>query len=93
LATQIPDPASDGATFVDGPPSNGHRRRLRLDSVDRIRYELGKLYHEARDGDRDTTDFGRLANGLAIMARLLEGGELRQRVEVIEQKLLELAGP
>lgn len=55
--------------------SNASRRtRLRLDSVDRVRRELIKLYRQGRDGERGTDDVAKLAGVLGIVGRLVESG-------------------
>ena len=83
LAVPSPVPTSNGAASVKRPPVK--HKRVRLDSIDRIRFELAKIYREARDGERDTQDFSRLANGLSILGRLIEGGDLERRLEVLER--------
>jgi hypothetical protein len=65
LAVPLPVLASNGAASVEPPPIK--HKRIRLDSIDRIRFELAKIYSQARDGERDTQDFSRLANGLSIL--------------------------
>ena len=50
------------ASFPDAP----RRTRLRLDSVDRVRRELIKLYRQGRDGERGTDDVAKLAGVLGI---------------------------
>jgi hypothetical protein len=52
--------------------------------MDRVRRELARIYVKARDGEIDTQDFSRLANGLSILGRLVEGGDLEKRVEALE---------
>jgi hypothetical protein len=52
--------------------------------MDRVRRELARIYVAARDGELDTQDFSRLANGLSILGRLIEGGDLERRVEALE---------
>jgi hypothetical protein len=47
--------------------------------------ELAKIYREARAGVRETADVSRLANVLSILGRLIEAGELEQRLERLEQ--------
>ena len=74
--------ASNGAALANAP----RRSRLRLDTLDRVRRELVKLYREGRDGLKDTQDVSRLANVLAIVGRLIEGGELEHRLEAIEKR-------
>ena len=61
------------------------RRRLRLDSLDRVRRELVKIYRQGRDGDRDVSDASKLANILTMIARILEGSDLEKRITALEQ--------
>ena len=61
------------------------RRRLRLDSLDRVRRELVKIYRQGRDGDRDVSDASKLANILTMIARILEGSDLEKRIAALEQ--------
>jgi hypothetical protein len=60
------------------------RSRLRLDTVDRVRRELVRLYRDGRDGRRDTQDVSRLANVLMIVVRCLEGADLEKRLGTLE---------
>jgi hypothetical protein len=60
--------------------------RLRLDTIDRVRREMAKLYRDGRDGRRDTQDVSRLANVLALIGRLIEGGDLEKRIGLLEQQ-------
>ena len=78
----VPAPArNDDMDDVDTPrPSS----RVRLESVDRVRRELVRLYKEGRDGRRDTQDVSRLANVLALIARMIEGGQLEARLATLE---------
>jgi hypothetical protein len=59
-------------------------KRIQLDTMDRVRRELARIYVAARDGELDTQDFSRLANGLSILGRLIEGGDVEKRVEALE---------
>ena len=61
------------------------RTRLRLDSVDRVRRELIKLYRQGRDGERGADDVAKLAGVLAIVGRLVEGDELEARLDALER--------
>ena len=45
-----------------------------------------KLYRQGRDGERETEDVSKLANVLAIVACLIEGGKLERRLEALEQR-------
>jgi hypothetical protein len=60
---------------------------LRLDSVNRVRRELTRLYLQGREGHRDVAEVSRLANVLALIGRLLEGSELERRLEALEHQL------
>jgi hypothetical protein len=52
--------------------------------MDRVRRELARIYVAARDSELDTQDFSRLTNGLSILGRLIEGGDLERRLEALE---------
>ena len=60
--------------------------RVRLDTLDRVRRELARLYTEGRDGRRDVADVSKLASVLAIVARLIEGGEIEKRIDALEAR-------
>jgi hypothetical protein len=77
-APVLNDDADDGDT-----PRRSSR--LRLDTVDRVRRELVRLYRGGRDGRRDTQDVSRLANVLMYVVRCLEGADLEKRIAVLEQ--------
>ena len=83
----LPAPAlNDDADDADAPrPSS----RVRLDSVDRVRRELVRLYKEGRDGKRDTQDVSRLANVLMFVVRCLEGAALEDRIAALERQAKE----
>jgi len=83
----VPAPArNDDMDDVDTPrPSS----RVRLESVDRVRRELVRLYKEGRDGRRDTQDVSRLANELMFVVRCLEGSDLERRIGLLEQQARE----
>ncbi len=74
--------ASNDEAFAPPPPS----RRLRLDTLDRVRRKL-VVTLAAKAGDRDVADASKLANILATIARLLEGPELHARVAALEARL------
>ena len=61
------------------------RTRLRLDSVDRVRRELIKLYRQGRDGERGADDVAKLAGVLGIVGRLVESDELETRLDALER--------
>jgi hypothetical protein len=59
--------------------------RARLDSLQRVRLEMVAIYRAARDGERDVGDASKLMNMLALIGRIIEGGELEQRLEALEK--------
>ena len=68
-----------------GPPAPPRRTRLRLDSVDRVRRELIKLYRQGRDSEREADDVAKLAGVLGIVGRLVESDELEARLDALER--------
>jgi hypothetical protein len=67
-----------------GIPPRG-RSRLRLDSLDRVRREMAKLYRAAAyDRTRDVNDASKLAHILTMIARILEGSDLEKRIAALE---------
>ncbi len=56
----------------------------RLDTLPRVRRELVRLYADARQGRLDPRDASRLASVLALVGRLIEGGELEARLAELE---------
>ena len=70
---------------IEGFSDVPRRTRLRLDSVDRVRRELIKLYRQGRDGERGTDDVAKLAGVLGIVGRLVESDELEARLDALER--------
>ena len=66
------------------PPSSPRRLRLKLATVEDVRRELGRVYREARAGQRNVSDASRLAHVLAVLARLIEGSDLEKRIAALE---------
>lgn len=56
----------------------------RLGTLHEVRRELATLYREAKGGKRDVSSASRLANILAQIGRLIEGGENERRIEILE---------
>ena len=69
-------------TNKDAPP----RLRLKLATIDDCAAELARLYREGKAGLRDVADVSKLANVLQILGRLLEGGQLEQRLAKLEEQ-------
>jgi hypothetical protein len=53
--------------------------------MDRVRPELARTYVAARDGQLNTQDVNLLANGLSILGRLVEGGDIERQVVALER--------
>jgi hypothetical protein len=71
-------------------PRRPHRRtRIKLETLGDVKRELAAVYREARapGGTLDWQDCGRAANTLHILARLIEGSEIEQRLAEIERRL------
>ena len=73
------------SSHINGLPAPPRRTRLRLDSVDRVRRELIKLYRQGRDGERQTDDVAKLAGVLGIVGRLVVSDELEVRLDALER--------
>lgn len=46
---------------------------------------MSALYAEAKHGGRDVADASKLANMLALIGRIIEGGAVERRVEELEK--------
>ena len=55
-------------------------KKIRLDSPERVRYELANVYREMRSGQLDTADGSKLAYVLSMMAKMFES-EAAAKVE------------
>src|SRR5690242_8180714 len=62
------------------------RRRIKLDSMQRVRLEMTAIYREARDGRRPVGDAARLVYVLVQIGRMIEGADLERRVEALERE-------
>lgn len=62
-------------------------QRKALSKIEHVKSELASVYRQARARNLDVSDASRLANILAILARLIEGSDLEQRLEALEQQL------
>ena len=60
--------------------------RVRLDSLERVRREMTRLYAEGKHGRRDVQEASRLANVLALIGRLIEGSDLERRLAMLEER-------
>src|SRR3954447_10837444 len=88
----IPDDAE--ADIWEGDEPNGGndladplpRRRVKLDSMMRVRLEIAAVYREARDRKRPVGDAARLVYMLVQIGRMIEGSELEARIEALERE-------
>ena len=65
-----------------GPPRIGA-----LDTLGQVRAEAARLYRAGRRGELPAQDAGRLGTVLALVAKLIEGGELEARMTRLEERL------
>ena len=68
------------------PPTKGTRYRAKLDSLGDIKREMAKLYREARSGVLDVQDSTKLVWVLQAVAKVIEGSDLENRIEILEGK-------
>lgn len=57
----------------------------RLSTMNSVRQEMSRVYREARRGEKNTQEAGRLVHILSQIARIIEGSDLEQRVAKLEQ--------
>lgn len=72
-------------------PSPPVRRKIVLTKIGHVRAELSRLYSEARHGDIAISDASRLAYLLATIAKVIQDGDIEQRLDAVE-KLLQQEG-
>lgn len=81
-------PTKKKGETVKGTPSpltKGERKAL--SKVEHCRSELAAVYRQARSGAIDVGNASKLANILSILARMIEGSDLEQRIEAVEAQL------
>lgn len=62
---------------------------IALTKMNHVRSELARVYREARTGKMDTSEATKLTYILQVLAKIIEGGELEQRIEALEEALKE----
>ena len=72
------------ARTITGKCATPPRLRLKLNSIDDVKAEMARLYREGKAGQRDVQDVSRLANVLALLARMIESGDLERRIAALE---------
>ena len=78
--------AADLAVNIDG---QGLRviptPQLKLATIEDCRREMARVYREARTGVSDTANASRLIDMLISIAKMLEIGQLEQRLTILEE--------
>jgi hypothetical protein len=62
------------------------RFRAKLQSINDVQLQLGRLYREARSGTIRVEDASRLANILAILGRMVADSDLEARIAELETR-------
>ncbi|MDD2500781.1 MAG: hypothetical protein PHN92_08180 [Geobacter sp.] len=70
---------------VLNPPPAKKNGSIPLSRLSDVRFEVARLYREARSGKLDVQNATRLAYLLQVLAKVIEGGELEKRIEALEQ--------
>ncbi|MEY4684203.1 MAG: hypothetical protein RLZ25_662 [Pseudomonadota bacterium] len=65
----------------------GKKRGPRLHDLKHIKQELGHVYRQAKMGEIDISDASKLANILQILARIIQGSELDDRLTALETQI------
>ena len=83
---QPPQVPAVAASSVNPPPSKKYAR-IPLRTISEVQAEAGRVYRLARSGQMDSAECSRLASVLALIARMIEGGELERRLEQLEERM------
>lgn len=67
-------------------PPTRKAHRARLATVGDCQSQAARLFREARSGILPVQDAARLANILALISRMIEGGEFEKRLEMLETR-------
>ena len=65
------------------------RRVGPLDTLGQVRAEAARLYRRGVRGELAAQHAGRLATVLALVAKLIETGDLERRMQALEERLAE----
>ncbi len=60
--------------------------QLKLATIEDCRREMARVYRDARTGQADTADASRLVYMLTSIAKMIEIGQLEQRLTALEDK-------
>lgn len=93
----MPDKTSatiDGATGrVDPLPAKPPRYRCKLDTLADVKKEMARVYRETRSDQLDPGTGSKLVFMLQSIGRVIEGSDLEQRVEALEEKHVDIKNP
>ncbi|WP_133648414.1 hypothetical protein [Paraburkholderia flava] len=76
---------ADQATSEDGRVDKRHTR-AKLGTVQEVRYEMARLYRQARNGKVDVSDASKLAHMLSQLSRVIETSDIEARIEELERQ-------
>lgn len=76
------EPTENKGVTVIPPP--GKKGSIALTKMAHVRTELSAVYREARTGKLDVAAATKLCFMLQVLAKIIEGGELEQRIEALE---------
>jgi len=68
------------------PLQKGQRYRCKLDTLQDVRREMAKVYREARSGLLNTQDATKLTWMLQAVSKVIEGGDIEERIKALEEK-------
>jgi hypothetical protein len=84
LSEQPESPQNKWGATADTPLERKKVVRLRLDSSRDCQRALARLIRGTLAGTIPTQDLSRYANAIAVLARLIEGGDIERRLEALE---------
>ncbi len=67
-------------------PTSNRDRRLPLKTAQNVRAEIARVYREMRTGRMQPEMATKLTYVLAVLGRMIEAGDLEQRVEALENQ-------
>lgn len=70
-----------------GPPPPGRARRVRLNTLDEVRVEMGRQYRTMAAGKLSTREGYTLVLTLAQIGRMVEASTIEERLAAIERRL------
>lgn len=77
-------PAKSAASDVPSPVPARKTVRIKLDTSQDCQRALARLIRGTLAGTIETQDLSRYANAIAVLSRLIEGGEVERRLEALE---------